>query len=51
MVGFTRYLHRVLDALSSGRQIPKTDDSIIHVVSDKVQKSNIIAISVCPGTL
>ncbi|KAG2339587.1 hypothetical protein BDR05DRAFT_977692 [Suillus weaverae] len=32
----------VLDALPSGGQIPKTDDSLIHVVSDKVQKSNIV---------
>ncbi|KAG2335433.1 hypothetical protein BDR05DRAFT_978949 [Suillus weaverae] len=34
---------RVLDALPSDGQIPKTDDSIIRVVSDKVQKSNIVA--------
>lgn len=46
---FTRHLQRVLDALPSGGQIPKTDDSTIHVVSDKVQKSNIVAVSVCPG--
>ncbi|KAG1855345.1 hypothetical protein DFJ58DRAFT_659921 [Suillus subalutaceus] len=49
MVIFTRHLQRVLDALPSGGQIPKTDDSTIHVVSDKVQKSNIVAVSVCPG--
>jgi hypothetical protein len=49
MVVFTRHLQRVLDALPSGGQIPKTDDSTIHVVSDKVQKSNIVAVSVCPG--
>ncbi|KAG2153403.1 hypothetical protein DEU56DRAFT_727130 [Suillus clintonianus] len=46
---FTRHLQRVLDALPTGGQIPKTDDSTIHVVSDKLQKSNIVAISVCPG--
>ncbi|KAG1742478.1 hypothetical protein EDB19DRAFT_1907484 [Suillus lakei] len=46
---FTRHLQRVLDALPLGRQIHKTDDSTIHVVSDKVQKSNIVAVSVCPG--
>ncbi|KAG1718828.1 hypothetical protein EDB19DRAFT_1899041 [Suillus lakei] len=51
MVIFTRHLQRVLDALPSGGQIPKTDDSTIHVVSDKVQKSNIVTVSesVCPG--
>ncbi|KAG1763669.1 hypothetical protein EV702DRAFT_1189833 [Suillus placidus] len=38
-----RIINRVLDALPSDGQIPKTDDSIIHVVSDKVQKSNIVA--------
>jgi len=46
---FTRHLQRILDALPSGGQIPKTDDSAIHVISDKVQKSNIVAVSVCPG--
>ncbi|KAG1740821.1 uncharacterized protein EDB91DRAFT_1131628 [Suillus paluster] len=49
MVVFTRHLQRILDALPSGGQIPKTDDATIHVVSDKVQKSNIVAVSVCPG--
>lgn len=49
MVIFTRHLQRVLDALPSGGQIPKTDDSTIHVVSEKMQKSNIVAVCVCPG--
>ncbi|KAG2369463.1 hypothetical protein BDR07DRAFT_1477080 [Suillus spraguei] len=49
MVIFTRHLQRILDALPSGGQIPRTDDSTIHVVSDKMQKSNIVAVSVCPG--
>jgi len=49
MIIFTRHLQRVLDALPTGGQIPKTDDSAIHVVSEKVQKSNIVAVSVCPG--
>jgi len=50
MVVFTRHLQRVLDALPSG-QVPKTDDSAstVPVVSEKEQKSNIVAISVCPG--
>ncbi|KAG1866917.1 hypothetical protein F4604DRAFT_1956634 [Suillus subluteus] len=39
------YLQRVLDSLPSSGQIPKTDDSTIHVVSDKVQRSNIVAVS------
>ncbi|KAF9222354.1 hypothetical protein BS17DRAFT_735841 [Gyrodon lividus] len=49
MVIFTRHLQRVLDALPSGGQIPKTDEATIRVVSEKVQKSNIAAVSVCPG--
>lgn len=49
MVIFTRYLQCDLNALPSGGQIPKTDDSTIHVVSTKVQKSNIVAVCVCPG--
>lgn len=49
MVILTRHLQRVLDALPSGGQIPKTDDSTIHVVSEKMQKSNIVAVCVCPG--
>jgi hypothetical protein len=54
---FTRHLQRILDALPSSGQLPKTDDhagsgsssSAIPIVSDKSQKSNIVAISVCPG--
>lgn len=51
MAVFTRHLQRVLDALPSGGQVPKTDDnaSTVPVVSEKSQKSNIVAISVCPG--
>lgn len=46
---FMRHLQRVLDALPSGGQVPKTDETTVRVVSDKVQKSNIVALSVCPG--
>lgn len=46
---FVRHLQRVLDALPSGGQLPKTDETTVRVVSDKVQKSNIVAVSVCPG--
>jgi NAD(P)-dependent dehydrogenase (short-subunit alcohol dehydrogenase family) len=51
MAVFTRHLQRVLDALPSGGQVPKTDDNAntIPVISEKSQKSNIVAISVCPG--
>lgn len=49
MAVFTRHLQRILDALPSGGQVPKTDDNTIPVVSEKSQKSNIVAISVCPG--
>jgi len=51
MAVFTRHLQRVLDALPSGGQVPKTDDNTntIPVVSEKSQKSNIVAVSVCPG--
>lgn len=46
---FMRHLQRVLDALPSGGQVPKTDETTVRVVSDKMQKSNIVAVSVCPG--
>ncbi|KAH7929511.1 hypothetical protein BV22DRAFT_1043814 [Leucogyrophana mollusca] len=46
---FARHLQRVLDALPTGGQVPKTDENTIHVVNEKVQKSNIVAVSVCPG--
>ena len=46
---FMRHLQRVLDALPSGGQVPKTDETTIRVVSEKVQKSNIVTVSVCPG--
>jgi hypothetical protein len=49
MAIFTRHLQRVLDALPSGGQVPRTDDNTIPIVSEKSQKSNIVAISVCPG--
>ncbi|RDB20573.1 putative oxidoreductase C19A8.06 [Hypsizygus marmoreus] len=47
---FTRHLQRILDALPNA-QVPKTDDttSTVPVVSSKVQKSNIVALSVSPG--
>lgn len=46
---FMRHLQRVLDALPSGGQVPKTDEATVRVVSEKAQKSNIVAVSVCPG--
>jgi len=48
---FMRHLQRVLDALPSGSQVPRTDvnSQSIPVVSDKVQRSNIVAASVSPG--
>jgi hypothetical protein len=48
---FMRHLQRVLDALPSGSQVPRTDvhAQSIPVVSDKVQRSNIVAVSVSPG--
>lgn len=46
---FMRHLQRVLDALPSGGQVPKTDEATVPVVSDKAQKSNIVTVSVCPG--
>ncbi|KAI0046462.1 hypothetical protein FA95DRAFT_1560111 [Auriscalpium vulgare] len=46
-----RHLQRVLDALPTGAQVPRTDVNAhsIPVVSDKVQRSNIVAVSVSPG--
>ncbi|KDQ56346.1 hypothetical protein JAAARDRAFT_132798 [Jaapia argillacea MUCL 33604] len=48
MAVLTRHLQRVLDALPSA-QVPKTDETAAHVVSDKLQRSNIVAITVSPG--
>ncbi|KAF9567802.1 hypothetical protein CPC08DRAFT_746670 [Agrocybe pediades] len=48
---FTRHLQRVLDALPHGAQAPKAEEGVsaIPVVSSKLQKSNIVAISASPG--
>ncbi|KAG1852434.1 hypothetical protein DFJ58DRAFT_411442 [Suillus subalutaceus] len=39
----------VLDALPSFGQVPKTIHSTIQVVSDRMQKSNIVPVSVYTG--
>ncbi|KAG6826283.1 hypothetical protein H0H92_000453 [Tricholoma furcatifolium] len=46
----TQHLQRVLDALPAA-QVPKTDEgtSSVPVINPKVQKSNIVAVSVSPG--
>jgi NAD(P)-dependent dehydrogenase (short-subunit alcohol dehydrogenase family) len=48
---FMRHLQRVLDALPSSSQVPRTDvnSQSIPVVSDKAQRSNIVSVSVSPG--
>ncbi|KAI9507998.1 hypothetical protein F5148DRAFT_1275969 [Russula earlei] len=48
---FTRHLQRVLDALNSGSQVPRTDVNArsIPVMSGEAQRSNIVAVSVSPG--
>ncbi|KAF8971691.1 hypothetical protein BDZ97DRAFT_1138247 [Flammula alnicola] len=48
---FTRHLQRVLDALPTAGQVPKTEEGTrtVPVVSSKLQKSNIVAVSVSPG--
>jgi hypothetical protein len=48
---FTRLLQRILDALPSAAQVPKTPEGsrAVPVVSSKLQKSNIVAVSVSPG--
>lgn len=48
---FTRHLQRILDALPSAAQIPKTQEGsrAVPVVNSKLQKSNIVAVSVSPG--
>jgi hypothetical protein len=47
----TRHLQRILDALPSAAQIPKTQEGsrTVPVVNSKLQKSNIVAVSVSPG--
>ncbi|THH20491.1 hypothetical protein EW146_g885 [Bondarzewia mesenterica] len=46
-----RHLQRVLDALPTGAQLPRADTNSqsVPVVNDKVQRSNIVAVSVSPG--
>jgi KR domain len=48
---FARHLQRILDALPSAAQVPKTQEGsrAVPVVNSKLQKSNIIAVSVSPG--
>ena len=48
---FTRHLQRILDALPSAAQVPKTQEGsrAVPVVNSKLQKSNIVAVSVSPG--
>ena len=47
----TRHLQRILDALPSAAQIPKTQEGsrTVPVVNSKLQKSNIVVVSVSPG--
>jgi hypothetical protein len=47
----TRHLQRILDALPSAAQVPKTQEGsrTVPVVNLKLQKSNIVAVSVSPG--
>jgi hypothetical protein len=47
----TRHLQRILDALPSAAQVPKTQEGSrsVPVVNSKLQKSNIVAVSVSPG--
>ncbi|KII95450.1 hypothetical protein PLICRDRAFT_48409 [Plicaturopsis crispa FD-325 SS-3] len=49
MVVLTRHLQRVLDALPTGAQVPKTEENAVPVVSQASQASNIVAVSVSPG--
>lgn len=46
-----RHLQRILDALPTSSQVPRADTNtpIVPVVSDKVQRSNIVAVTVSPG--
>ena len=48
---FARHLQRILDALPSAAQVPKTQEGsrAVPVVNSKLQKSNIVAVSVSPG--
>lgn len=48
-VVLTRHLQRVLDALPNNKQVPRTDGPAVTIVSNKKQRSNIVAVSVSPG--
>jgi NAD(P)-dependent dehydrogenase (short-subunit alcohol dehydrogenase family) len=45
----TRHLQRVLDSMPQGSHVPKTEESVVPVVSAKLQRSNIVSVSVSPG--
>ena len=47
----SRHLQRVLDALPQESQVPKTEEgsSTVPTVGSKLQKSNIVSVSVSPG--
>jgi len=44
----TRHLQRILDSMPQGH-IPKAEENVIPVVNTKLQRSNIVAVSVSPG--
>lgn len=46
-----RHLQRILDALPTSSQVPRADTNVpvVPVVSDKVQRSNIVTVTVSPG--
>jgi hypothetical protein len=49
MAILTRHLQRIFDSMPQSSQVPKVEGEALKVVSSKLQRSNVVAISVSPG--
>jgi hypothetical protein len=45
----TRHLQRILDSMPQGSHVPKAEENVTPVVNTKLQRSNIVSVSVSPG--
>ena len=45
----TRHLQRILDSMPQGSHVPKAEENSVPIVNTKLQRSNIVSISVSPG--
>ena len=49
MAVLTRHLQRILDSMPQSSQAPKVDSEVVGVVNSKLQRSNVVTVSVSPG--